>query len=284
MKNVETIANNPHQAGNARLVPDVTFAKVADKELKMQVLVPWSLEVDPNLRFPTVLFLQGSGWTFPDVNYELPQLAVLARRGYVVATITHRSYADGFPMPAFLKDSKTAIRFLRTHAAEFGVDVDRIGFWGTSSGGNTAQLVALTGDDSRYQTAEWQDASDQVACAVSCFGPTDLNDLYEGFPKAELAENVEKMLGGPLSKEQELIKAMSPLAIVASRKTDCPMFLLHGTADQVVPYQQSERLFDELTKAGIDTQLLLVEGADHEGDFWSQTVYDRIFAFFDKNL
>src|SRR5690606_6431839 len=114
------------------------------------IMVPWyektdSLE-DEVPRRPLIVFLQGSGWTFPDVNYEIPQLAEYARNGYVVATITHRSYKDGYPAPAFLQDAKTAIRFLRKNANVYGIDPNRVCFWGTSSGGNTAMLVAMTGD------------------------------------------------------------------------------------------------------------------------------------------
>ena len=57
-------------------------------------------ETEPPRR-PLIVFLQGSGWTFPDVNYEIPQLAEYARNGYVVATITHRSFKDGYSAPAF---------------------------------------------------------------------------------------------------------------------------------------------------------------------------------------
>lgn len=287
IKMIETLKNNPQQVGNSRLVPDVTFSTKTGKELKMQLLIPWSFEMDSSQVYPTVIFLQGSGWTFPDVTYELPQLAEFSRQGYVVATITHRSYLDGEAMPAFLEDSKTAIRFLRSHWKEYGVNPEKIGFWGTSSGGNTAQLVALTGDDPRYQTSEWSNVSDQISCAVSCFGPTDLNELYQESGKQFEEGNeqrIQQMLGGSLSQKQELIQAMSPIKIVDDRKTECPLFLLHGTADRVVPCQQSEQMFDKVTQAGILSQLLLVEGADHEGDFWSEAVYNRILHFFDSYL
>ena len=56
------------------------------------------------------------------------------------------------------EDGLEAIRYLRAHADEYGIDKSRVAFWGTSSGGNTALLVALTGDDPRYKTdfAAWQ--------------------------------------------------------------------------------------------------------------------------------
>ncbi|MCB8600020.1 alpha/beta hydrolase, partial [Blautia sp. DFI.9.9] len=69
----------------------------------------------------------------------------------IVATVQHRSALDGHAFPAFLQDVKTAIRYLRAHAAEYQIDPDRVGIWGTSSGANAALLTALTPNDPRYE-------------------------------------------------------------------------------------------------------------------------------------
>ena len=283
-KMIERLKNNPGLTGNARVIPNVVFSE--QYGLTMQVLVPWAAAAKIQSDFPAIVFLQGSAWKFPDVYFELPQLSALARAGYVVATITHRNYRDGYPMPAFLEDAKTAIRFLRTHAAEYGIDPERIGFWGTSSGGNTAQLVSLTGDDPQYKTREWSEASDSVRCAVSCFGPTDLVSLFEGLKQngQEGEVDLDLMLGGKFADQQELVKAMSPLQIISERKTDCPLLLLHGTGDGLVPDEQSLVMYEALQAAGVATELILVEEADHEADFWSAAVYEKIQQFFDRHL
>lgn len=282
---IEKIPNNPTLQGNARLFPDVVFSNV-DQGLKMQILLPWAAAEKMQTNFPTIVFLQGSGWTFPDVYHELPQLSEYARKGYIVATITHRNYHDGYAMPAFLEDAKTAIRYLRAHADQYGIDPTRIGFWGTSSGGNTAQLVSLTGDNQEYQTKEWQEQSDTVNCAVSCFGPTDLTLLYEELKATgnERAINYEMMIGGGISEKKELIQKMSPISVIPNRDTTTPLLLLHGTGDKLVPYEQATRMYEALQNAAIESDLILVEEADHEADFWSEAVHERILAFFDKHL
>lgn len=282
---IETIANNPQLKGNARVIPNVVFSTLHG-ELEMQLLLPWAVTENGEKGFPTIVFLQGSGWTFPDVYFEIPQLSRYAQNGYAVATITHRNYNDGYPMPAFLEDTKTAIRYLRAHADDYGIDASRIGFWGTSSGGNTSQLVSLTGDDPRYKTEEWSGESDAVCCSVSCFGPMDLVTLYQELKAAgnDREINYRLMVGGKVEEHEELLEAMSPLHVIPQRKTECPVLLLHGTGDNLVPDTQSIRMYETLQEAGIESDLILVEAADHEADFWSEAVHQRILAFFDRHL
>ena len=72
---------------------------------------------------------------------------------------------------------------------------------------------------------------------------------------------------------------MSPYLQVRDDQQYPPMLLLHGTADTVVPYHQSVKMRDRLVEHGVDAQLVLVDGAEHEYDFWSQQVFDVIFDF-----
>ena len=160
---------NPTLQGLARTRWDVIYSTATGTPLKAVLITPWNEAIKNR---PAIVFVQGSGWGFPDVNFEIPQLSELAQAGYVVMTVTHRNRYDGHPFPAFLQDVKCAIRFLRAHADQYGVDPQRIGIYGTSSGGNTALLVAMTGDDPRYKTEEYQEYSDSVCCMVECFGPT----------------------------------------------------------------------------------------------------------------
>jgi acetyl esterase/lipase len=284
---IKVLPNNPELDGLAAFVPDVVFSTAAGVELKMQIMMPWS-NMNKGARIPRrplIVFLQGSGWTFPDVNYEIPQLAEYARMGYVVATITHRSYLDGYQAPAFLQDTKTAIRFLRKNAEQYGIDPNRVCFWGTSSGGNTSMLVALTGDDPKYKTGEYADCSDSVNVAVECFGPTDLPKLFErliGNPEIEHA--FEQLAGGKMSERTELLNEMSPLLRIEQGKKYPPMLLIHGDADQLVPYEQSESMFKALIDNGCEAEMIRIENAPHEDSFWSRALHAVIADFIKRKL
>jgi len=282
-----SIKRNPTLDGLAEISPDIVYSNAGGKNLTLRVIYPWRNEANAGRRYPLILFVQGSGWTFPNINYEIPQLSWYARHGYVVATVTHRNCYDGFPFPAFLQDVKCAIRYMRAHADDWRIDPERVTVFGTSSGGNTALLVGLTGDDPRYKTEEYADQSDAVSAVVECFGPTDmfdLNDYHTG--GTGTMDLVYKLLGDPETEEaQALAREMSPLFLVKDGVSYPPVMILHGDADRVVPYEsQGVRMAERLDEAGADVTLIRVEGADHEGDFWSDELHDIVLEFIDRNM
>ena len=283
---VKKLKNNPSLSGMARLVPNVVFSNAAGVELKMQIIVPWVSDSDDSIKqkWPLIVFLQGSAWTFPDVNYQIPQLSTLARKGYVVATITHRNFMDGHPAPAFLQDAKTAIRFLRKNADEYHIDPEHVCFWGTSSGGNTSLLVALTGDDPKYKTDEYQNFSDSVSVAIDCFGPTNLVGLFKNAKSSEDPEFFNGFAGGDLSEHIDLLSEMSPLLILKKNKKCPPILIVQGDADTVVPYSESENMYKALKDNGHDAEMICIENAPHEGSFWSCELLDEIADFIKRKL
>ncbi len=285
-KEVRIIKNNPSLKGMAVMVPDVVFSTAQGVELKMQIFKPWTPEGKEQVQFPLIVFVQGSAWTFPDVNYEIPQLAQFARMGYVVATLTHRNRLEGHPFPAFLEDVKTGIRFLRKHAAEYQIDPERVGIWGTSSGGNTALLVGLTGEEPEYRTKEYPEISDSVKAVVDCFGPTDMSDGINHMPflPEELRQMFESLRGEDTSENVRRLQGINPVNHIEQGKVYPPFLILHGDQDDIVDYAQSELMYHKLLEAGVEATLVCVEGAPHEGSFWSNEVLEVIQTFFDENL
>jgi acetyl esterase/lipase len=283
MGKIIKVPMNPTLTGMSEVKPDIIFSKVDGHELKLTLVTPWRIGQDDERRFPLVMFIQGSGFTFPNINYELPALCRLSQMGYVVATVTHRNCMDGYPFPAYLQDVKTAIRFLRANKDTYMIDPERVACWGTSSGGNTAMMLGLTGDDPVYKTDEYREESDAVIAAVDCFGPVDILSRIEA--AGTIPERYLKLLGDPEKPEfLERAKAMSPQQIIREGAGYPPFLLLHGDDDKAVSYSQSENLFNKLNAMGYDTDLICVEGAPHEHTFWSVRVQDIIFDFLIKNL
>lgn len=284
-----SIPNNPSFAGLASVVPDVVYSTAQGLDIKMTLLTPQT-PVQPNdTRYPCIVFVQGSAWTFPDVNYELPQLSEFARSGYIVAMVTHRSALDGYKAPAFLEDVKTAIRYLRAHAEKYRIDPDRIGIWGTSSGGNTALLVGLTADDPTYKTSEYPDISDRVKTVVDCFGPADVPALFAAVRRrADESENdralLEGLLGMDETEQQRHMALMNPITMVKDGTGYPPFLLIHGDQDPLVPYEQSTRMADVLCSHNVHTEMIRVEGAEHEGTFWSRELFSMIADYIKRTL
>lgn len=286
----KSISNNPTFEGLASVIPDIVYSHAGGKEIKLTLIVPQTPQ-NPEIpaRFPCIVFVQGSGWTFPDITYELPQMSEFARNGFVVAMVTHRSALDGFQAPAFLKDVKAAIRFLRENAETYKIDPDRIGIWGTSSGGNTALLVGLTGDDPIYRTDEHTGFSDKVKTVIDCFGPADIPSLFEGLKyRAEQNPSDRALLHGLLGpdpvEQRARMRMINPMEMVEKGKEYPPFLLIHGDKDPLVPYSQSEAMAAKLVEADIPTQLIKVEGAEHEGTFWSRELLGMIAEYLKETL
>ncbi len=290
MGGIRVIPNNPERKGMLDLRTEIPFSG----SLALQMIKPfWKSEGG----FPLVVFIQGSAWTKPNQFWEIPQLSRLARRGFVVASVTHHSAFEA-PAPAFLKDVKTAIRFLRAHAEEYDINPNRVCAWGTSSGGNTALLIGLTGDDPAFETDEWAGQSTRVQAVVDCFGPTDLMKMAEvQYRDVKIDEtNVFAALGGALDKVKthsraeicdlirERLEEISPIRYVRPGLDLPPFLMLHGDADPVVLFEDSEAMYHKLVDCGYDASLVRVTNAEHEGTFWSEELDEMVFDFIEERI
>ena len=175
----------------------------------------------------------------------------------------------------------------------FFVDVQSRGYYPAYAVKKLERLgidVGLTADDPRYEDGTNADESDAVKYVVSCFPPTDMLEAVDAFddetnpfrlyyfgPFAAVVGATHET--GINAEVRQRAADMSPYLQVRDDQQYPPMLLLHGTADTVVPYHQSVKMRDRLAEHGVDAQLVLVDGAEHEYDFWSQQVFDVIFDF-----
>jgi len=291
---IKHLKNNPTMEGQVKLVQNIIYSTATGENLPLTMLLPWNLD-DANIqkeKKPLIVFIQGSAWTTPDREFEIPQLSAFARAGYIVATVEHRSSLNGHAFPAYLQDVKCAIRFLRANADKYVIDSQRVAIWGTSSGGNTALLVGLTGDEERFKTEEYKEYSDAVKLVVECFGPTEMISLMQK-PEREPDEEplisdidyiMQGLCGGNLDNLPETMMKMSPMNYVEKGKDVPPFLLIHGDNDPIVPFSQMTMLYEKMMECEYDVEAWQIEGAEHEGTFWSQSVYDVIAEFIEKNI
>lgn len=287
---IRVIPNNPTFAGLLDLKANIPFACPDGEELCLQLLKPqWASEGGKG--FPLVVFIQGSAWTKPNQFWELPQMVKLSLQGYVIASLTHRSCWNA-PAPAFLQDVKTAIRFLRAKAAEYDIDKTRVAAFGTSSGGNTALLLGLTGDNPAYETEDWPGESTAVNVVVDCFGPPDVADLNRKLHGEPIpSPNLMLSLGGgnpdtymDVLEEISPINLLKPASECEGSKNRPPFLILHGDKDKLVPFEDSVIFYNKLLEYGYEADLVRVTDAPHENSFWSQQLFDIIFDFIKAHL
>lgn len=226
------------------LLPNVTYA-THGRALRMHVLRPTAPASHSR---PAFLFIHGGGWTEGTKERGLIALLRFVQRGSVAASMEYRLSAEA-TFPAQLEDVKAAIRFLREHAPEYGIDPNRIAVWGQSAGGHLAALAGTTGTG-----AERPDA------VIDWNGPADLLEPRElARLLAQKAQQnaptiaVERLLGGPVAEHRELARAASP--VYHASPDDPPFLIVHGTADPEVDLSQSRALHDALRAAGVDATL-----------------------------
>ncbi|AOR36422.1 hypothetical protein BFF78_39975 [Streptomyces fodineus] len=225
---------------------------------------------------PAVVWIHGGGWLEGDRRYPPPTVPVELLHGAVLGaglalvSVDYRHSLEA-PFPAQLHDVKAAIRYVRHHAADLGIDPERIGVWGESAGGHLAALAGLVRagtHGSGLEGAEGVREEDSgVRAVVDWYGVSDIEAILDQplppLPvEPSYPDPVITLLGGPESERRERARVASPVTYAADGGAP-PFLLIHGRADQVVPYSQSEVLARVLTDAGSDVTLRPVEGADH---------------------
>jgi acetyl esterase/lipase len=222
---------------------------------------------------PVVVWIHGGAWLGGTNKRESPALAparigerILAA-GYALARVTYRLTGEAV-FPAQLHDVKAAIRWLRHHAAELGLDPERIAVWGESAGGHLAALAALTGDDPALAGTEGiLEGSDAVQAGIVWYGPSNLLSMAaqnhpQGVQDHDAPESPEsRLVGGPVQQLPAESAAASP--VTYARAGGPPLLLVHGDDDRVVPEGQSRELHERLAALGARVELEIVPDADH---------------------
>lgn len=271
-----------------RCHPDLSYAANGNSRQQLDLYLPRSPAGHGPL--PLLLFFHGGAFLGGDRKPEpepgdpcgLRLLLSLAAGGdYAAASVGYRLSPEAC-WPAQIHDAKAAVRWLRGQAAIYRLDPDRIGVMGTSAGGHLAAILGTSGGEASLEgrLGSHLEAGSQVACVVDQYGPTDFLALH-GADNHSPNTPAAKLIGGPLPQHPEATRGASPLAYV--RPGNPPFLILHGTADPVVPFRQSELLHEALLQAGVDATLVPVHGGGH-GGFSSPDLPLRITAFFDHHL
>ena len=262
----------------ARVDRNVVYGMYSGLALLMDVYRP----AQPNGM--AIVAVQGSGWYSP-MRYDASQLKAsrevtrhaeqFAAAGYTVFAINHRQ-APRFRYPAPIEDVQRAVRFVRFTASEYGITSDRIGAWGSSSGGHMVELLGTLdgkGDASDSDPVNRLDA--KVQAVVALFAPSDLMLL---FSTMERPGALTSLMGfsyqdpatafvpaRPDDFENRQYRDASPLTHVT--RDDPPMLLMHGDADTIVPIKQSEIMEGALKQAGVTVRFVRVPGGAHGPNF-----------------
>ncbi len=228
-----------------------------------------------------LLYMVSGGWVsryfdleqaLSDSESQRGRFASLVDRGFTLFMVRHGS-SPYFKVPDAVEDVRRALRFIRYHASDFGVDPDRLGVFGGSAGGHLSLMLGTTADNGNG------DADDpigrtpaKVAAVVAYFPPVDLRGLAgpsDRFPALDF--------------DPDAAASVSPILYVTS--DDPPTLLIHGDKDTLVPLNNSERIRDAFEEAKVVTELIIMEGAGHgfRGEHSSQAA-TALADWFERHL
>lgn len=238
---------------------DVAYVPNGHPRQKLDIVVPLS----DQKKLPLIIYIHGGAFRTGSRKDGVPR--GYTSLGYAVASIDYRLSGDAV-WPAQIEDCKAAVRWLRAHAAEYGIDPGRFAAWGVSAGGHLAAMLGTTGGVKEFEVGGNLAASSRVQAVVDYFGPTDFLQMdAHRLPNGQLHDPADspesELIGGPLQLNKDKAARANPITYVTG--DDPPFLICHGDADPLVPHHQSELLEAALRRAGVPATLYTVKGGGH---------------------
>jgi acetyl esterase len=251
---------NPAKAGRKGAAAEsVVYKKVGNESLSLSLIRPAG--TDAAGKAPCIVFFHGGGYRTGTPEKFRVMSQALADRGYLAISVQYRLLDEGNVIPKdAIEDGRSAMRYIRSHAASLGCHPDRIAAAGGSAGGHLALMTALK--------SPFDDRADDLAVSPK---PAALILLNAGYNLARF-KRPEAMV-------------ISPTQIVTADLP--PTLMMHGTADKAVHFGEATEFREKATAAGAkDVTLVPFEGRGH-GFFHAQkgdgsdfkTVIDQIDGF-----
>ena len=260
-------------------IPNVVYKNKDGMDLTLQILVPRLIQTDTNARYPLIVYIQGSAWKKQNVYRNLVTLGDFARRGYVLAIVEYRP-SDTAVFPAQIEDTRDAIKFMLDNADKYNADTNNLFVWGDSSGGHTSLFTAIPLSDN-------DNTIPNINAIISYYPPTDLLEMRND-PLGSTTGDAESPEGILIGRKNvydfpDEAKRISPYYEISKADNLPPIFLAHGTADTVVPFNQSKILADKLKEENRVYEFYVIKDADHgDWQFWTKDMFDLVENFINK--
>lgn len=222
-----------------------------------------------------VLVMVSGKWKSRPDKFRLWLMSSFLRQGLTLFAVSHRSQPEA-TIQEIVADVNRAARFVRHHAKNYGIDPQRLGVFGGSSGGHLSLMLATCGGAGDPNAVDPVDRESSAVQAAAVFFPvTDLIDmgpstenLHDGGPP----KSFRKAFGpqaADLKQWQKIGHDLSPINHIT--KTLPPIFITHGGADTLVPLEQSTRFKQRAAEVGRDVALTVRHGEKHG---WLTMIWD----------
>lgn len=256
-------------------IPDVVIRE-GNEAWKVDIARP----IDRSVRLPAILDYHGGGWKFGDKDGRRGAICRFAEEGFIAIAVRYRLTGEA-PFPACVDDSVMAMRWVRAHADEYGIDPARIGAYGHSAGAHLALMMGLAEPEGAFAPGYLEEFQGPANAVVALAPPTDF--IHWGEDRGE-SRGPGALLQGPPEELEARKRRASPISYVSGEAP--PVLLVHGSEDRTVPPIQSERLIEALEQAGAPLTLHVVYvGQPHDLMMTGEPlIWPQVIAFFRATL
>jgi acetyl esterase/lipase len=270
---------------------NVDYVGKNNEHQKMDIYIPAGL----NTPAPIIVFIHGGGWLSGAKGADnVPFFYQCYTSGFICADINYRLSADSV-WPAQIEDCKTAIRFLKTNAQTYNIDICRFGLMGESAGGHLSSMVGTTAGVKAFEGLHqgYTSQTSRVQAVVDIYGPTDFLKEDGYYPVScgtgglvHEYNSYETLLLGidKLHNYQALVNTANPISYITS--DDARFFIIHGEDDCTVPPYQSKILDSALRVANVPADTLIIAtGQNHGSPYFKDYIRTKLYSdFFLKHL
>ncbi|MDE6642296.1 MAG: alpha/beta hydrolase [Acetatifactor sp.] len=245
----------------------------------LQILFPYKPEMRDNEKYPLILFIPGSAWHKQEMYNDIPQYALLARRGFVVAAMEYRE-SDIAVFPAQIEDVYNALNFIPGIADNFHIDISKIFLMGNSSGGHIAMMSVL------FNAHGLCNALPKIAGVICESGSTDLLICAkEELPPWMKIRPSAVLLGvDKIEGHEELAEKASCSMYISENIELPPILLMHSEYDPIVSVANSRMLYEKLVASHHNVVYYeFTENDAHGGaTYYSDPILDIVQEFCKK--
>jgi acetyl esterase/lipase len=251
---IVTVAALSHAQYRVRETRDIVYTSASGFAQKLDLFMPDTPRLS---RRPAIIFVHGGGWSGGDKSAFMGMARYYAAKGYVCTSINYRLTPTHI-WPAQIDDTQAAVRWMRKNAGILGLNPNRIGAVGASAGGHLVLFLGSTDTLTDFDPA-LSGYSSRVQAVVDYFGPSDLTSPLEWSPS--IWNLIVSLVGHQWLPNSPYYQAVSPLNFVNAG--DAPTVVFHGTADAVVPVDQSRRLVAKMQLNGVPVNYSEFPGEGH---------------------
>jgi len=221
------------------LAEKILYKKTPQEDMYLYLLRPESKTDQP---LPAIVYFTGGGWVSGNVEGQIPNAAWFRDHGIIGIDADYRVKSRHGTSPIeCIQDAKSAIRYVRAHARELGIDPDRIIAAGGSAGGHLAACTFLDGGDAPGEDLSVSSKPNALVLHNPVLGEGFGNDFFAAHPEFSPILHVKK--GWP------------------------PTILSNGTKDNTTPFATAVKFMSLMKQAGNICELIPVKDADHSCDW-----------------